>query len=172
MFGHLLLSAHLLHMMENIDDVANSPRRFLNLWCQAYTAHRRRLHAMADEWFGEEKPLEQYLGRSHSHLMDEIISQLIQIITSMRQLHTARPSSLTWGSFSNSPAVCISSQPRILRFISVSLSRPSWLDGVSSNFASGIRQFSNVRIILLNVFGSAVFCVIFAEENSSGNFCW
>lgn len=60
----------------------------------------------------------------------------------------SEPLALTCGSFSRIPAVWISSQPRILRSISMSLGNPSnWLIVVSSNFSFDKFAFSSDKRI-------------------------
>lgn len=66
---------------------------------------------------------------------------------------------LTCGNFRSIPAVCINSQPKMRRSVSVSASNPSMLDGVFSSFSSGKRQFCNVKTI----FPYGFWLLLFAE---------
>lgn len=72
-------------------------------------------------------------------------------------------SGLTCGNFSNMPEIWISSQPRIRKSVSVSLSKPSCCDGVSCNLLSESKQFSSVNVILPNKRGKVLFWVIFIK---------
>lgn len=65
----------------------------------------------------------------------------------------------TWGNFSNIPAVCINSHPKILKSVSVSESNPSNFDGVGFNFSSGKRQLVKDKTIFPYGFGGSLLFV-------------
>jgi hypothetical protein len=69
--GYLLLSAHLFDVIEDVQNIPQSPRSFFDLAREADTAHRNGLKIVADEGFGVEEPLEKHLSRSHGDLKQD-----------------------------------------------------------------------------------------------------
>lgn len=82
----LLLTANLFDVMEHIDDVAYTTRRFFNFRRQADATHGRRLHTMPQKRFRIVESLEKYLACRHCHLQIEM-NEYFRLRTFILRIH-------------------------------------------------------------------------------------
>ena len=145
--------------MENIDDIPYTSRRFFYLRGECHTSHGCGLHLEPNQRLGVIISLKEDLSGGHRYLYSHSTHMIINIKfdenTNLWQ---------TWGSRRRIPEVCMSSQPRIRKSISLSSLSPSAIDGVKHILSLGKIQFSRLITTLLNLgFG---FSLMFLSINS------